>query len=166
MKKKSVSPAPENESYRAIRIFVLCFAGCFFLAAFIYSTSNCYRLLTFEKTFGEIASIDSEQTTGKLSATIYDLWIGFKTEKLHIYTRAGKSVFYKPYEKGEKPEVYYDPQNPNDAFINTFGTIWFVPTLLSVIGLVPLFMIMPGRKELREIYQKRFGLDQKVEEQV
>ncbi|MCB1023978.1 MAG: DUF3592 domain-containing protein [Acidobacteria bacterium] len=139
-----VSRPAQNEIFRGVRTFFLCFAAIFFIAAVSFAVWNLYRIMTFEKTEGTVASIGTEQTTGKTPATIYDIWVGFRAGRHEIYTRGGKSVFYKPYEKGDKAEIYYDPENPNNAFINTFGTIWFVPAILFLIGIIPL--IIASRK--------------------
>ena len=40
------------------------------------------------------------------------------------------------YRAGDKVRVYYDPENPRGtARLATFGALWFVPTLLLVLGI-------------------------------
>ena len=157
MKQNPVSDPAANDTDRAIQGFFLCIAAVFFLFAFIFAIWNFYLLLTFAKTEGVIASIGVRQTSGKTPATFYDLWVGFQASKYQIYTRAGTSVFYTPYNKGDKAMIYYDPQNPNDAFVNTFGTIWFVPTIIFLLGLIPFIISKPNIKDFKIIYQKLLG---------
>lgn len=94
---------------------------------------NFYRLLTFEKIDGKVASVGVSRNVGKMPARIYDIWVSFNPPKRIGYANVGKSVFYSPYEKGDAVTVYYDPQNPNEAIINTFGTLWFTPTVVLLI---------------------------------
>ncbi len=157
MIKNLETDAAENDSNRSFIVFFLCFAALLFLFASIFAVWNFYQLMTFSKVEGVVASIGVRETGGKTPATFYDLSVGFEASKRQIYTHAGTTVFYSPYDKGEKVMVYYDPQNPNEAFVNAFGTIWFVPTLLFLIGLVPLIISKPKTEDYKKIYQKLRG---------
>ena len=76
---------------------------------------------------------------------IYSIWVGFDLPKQMVYTRAGKSIFYSPYEKGDTVKVYYNPQNPNEAFVHTFGTTWFNPVaFLFFPGFALCLWMLPG----------------------
>jgi len=63
------------------------------------------------------------------------------------------SILQNLCKSGEQVEVIYDPQNPNNAVINTFAEIWFVPLLVWAIGIgfifVPPFTIWKHYKEQR-----------------
>ncbi len=37
-------------------------------------------------------------------------------------------------KSGKEVEVIYNPNNPNDAIVNSFASIWFFPLLLWIIG--------------------------------
>ncbi len=154
MNQEPVSNQAPTYTLRGIRMFFLWFAASFLLIAVGFAVWNLYQILTFEKTEGTVASIGVFRTGGKTPSTIYDIWVGFRAGKYQIYTRGGKSIFYKPYDKGDKVVIYFDPQNPNDVFINSFGTIWFVPTLLFLIGIIPLFVVMPGKDDIKTIYKR------------
>jgi hypothetical protein len=38
------------------------------------------------------------------------------------------------FQVGEHVDVRYDPDNPHDAVIDTYWQVWFVPTLIGLIG--------------------------------
>jgi hypothetical protein len=44
------------------------------------------------------------------------------------------------YAEGEQVAVLYDPENPRQAYIHSWKRLWFAPTLLTVIGLLPLII--------------------------
>jgi hypothetical protein len=44
------------------------------------------------------------------------------------------------YRQGEAVEVLYDPADPHSAEINGFWSLWLGPTLIGLIGLVPLLV--------------------------
>ena len=43
--------------------------------------------------------------------------------------------FWSNYQMGKAVVVVYDPEFPEDAIINELAEIWFVPTMLILIGL-------------------------------
>ena len=61
-------------------------------------------------------------------------------------TEDGQSVTAEPYQErnttvdvdgyrvGDEVEVFYNPDNPRDMFINDFMHVWFVPTLMGGMG--------------------------------
>ncbi|MCL4868451.1 MAG: DUF3592 domain-containing protein [Anaerolineae bacterium] len=44
------------------------------------------------------------------------------------------------YQEGEQVAVLYDPENPRQAYINSWKRLWFAPTLFIAIGLLPLII--------------------------
>lgn len=89
------------------------------------------------------------------------LWVPivmFRTEdgrEFIVEGRVDDSSFLKDLRgAGEKVEVIYEPGNPENALINTFAELWFIPFITWIVGfgfmLIPPFTI---RKHLRE--QKR-----------
>jgi hypothetical protein len=46
------------------------------------------------------------------------------------------------YAIGAQVDVLYNPQEPHQAKINSWKRLWFVPTLLIVIGLAPITIYM------------------------
>ncbi len=140
MTQHSVSQKTNEGLFAGTKLFMFAIAAGFFLFAAVFVFWNVYQLLTFTKTEGVVASVKVSQTSGKTPATFYELWVGFRDSKYQIYTHAGTSVFYSPYKKGDKVAIYYNSRHPNEAFVNTFGTIWLVPTILFLIGLLPLII--------------------------
>lgn len=156
MKQDTESNTAKNSVYPAAKIFLLCLAAIFFLLVFILSVWNLYQLAVFDKTTAVVASISTTQTTGKTSATFFEYSVSFQTPKNTIYTNAGKAVFYQAFSKGESVTVYYDPQNPFTAFINSLSTIWFIPAVLCLPGIFMLVLSKPRLKDLNIIYRKIF----------
>lgn len=128
---QSTTKSPES----FFRFFVLFIGSLLIFGGVIYSVYNLYQLLTFEQISAKVASIGETQNKGKMPATIYAIWVSFDLPKQMVYTEAGKSIFYSPYKKDDVVEVYYNPQNPNKAFVHTFGTTWFIPVV---------FLYLPG----------------------
>lgn len=48
-----------------------------------------------------------------------------------------------PARVGEHVDVRYHPDNPHDATINTYWQVWFLPTLLGIIG-APFLLVGAG----------------------
>ena len=135
MSKSKISESTNKNSDFLFRGLGLLLGGLFIFGGVIYSAYNIYQLSTFEKISATVGSIGERTTTGKAPATIYEIVVGFDLPKQMVYTSAGKSPFYSPYQKGDVVEVYYNPQNPNEAFVHTFGTTWFIPVV---------FLFLPG----------------------
>lgn len=127
----SVTKTPES----FFRFFILLIGTLLILGGVVYSAYNLYQIFTFEQISAKVASIGKTENKGKMPATIYEIWVGFDLPKQIVYTHVGKSVFYSPYKKGDVVNVYYNPHNPNEAFIHTFGTTWFIPVV---------FLYLPG----------------------
>lgn len=126
-----ITKSPES----AFRCVVLLIGILLIFGGIIYSVYNFYQLFAFEQISAKVASIGEIENIGKMPVTIYEIWVGFDLPKQIVYTHVGKSVFYSPYKKGDVVNVYYNPHNPNEAFIHTFGTIWFIPVV---------FLYLPG----------------------
>jgi hypothetical protein len=135
MKKKTSSNSEIKNSESPFRWLSLLFAALFLFGGVMFSFYNIYQISTFEKISAKVGSIGETKNTGKAPAMIYEIWVGFDLPKQIVYTSAGKSPFYSPYQKGDIVEVYYNPQNPNEAFVHTFGTTWFIPVV---------FLFLPG----------------------
>ncbi len=56
---------------------------------------------------------------------------------LHIFTD-GEGSYPPAYEVGETVEVLYNPDDPLDATINSWMSIWMGPLLFTTIGLLPV----------------------------
>lgn len=135
---ESATKSPES----AFRFLVMFIGILLIFGGIIHSVWNLYQIFTFEQISAKVASIGETQNKGKMPATIYAIWVSFDLPKQMVYTEAGKSVFYSPYKKGDIVKVYYNPQNPNEVFINSFVTIWFVPIVFLYLPGFSLFIWM------------------------
>src|SRR5687768_15489955 len=50
------------------------------------------------------------------------------------YQERNTTVDVNGYDVGDEVEVFYNPENPRDMFINDFMHVWFVPTLMGGMG--------------------------------
>lgn len=157
LKQHFESNAAANSVYPVAKIFFLCLAASFFLFVFILAVWNFYQLAVFDKAAGIVASVSNTNTAGKTPATFYEYHVSFQTPKNTIYTSVGKTVFFQTFSKGDSVMVYYNPQNPFEAFVNSFGTIWFIPMVLFLPGVFMLILSNPRMKDLNVIYRKMFG---------
>ena len=135
---ESEAKSPESP----FRFIVMLIGTLLIFGGVVYSAYNLYQILTFEQISAKVASIGETQNKGKMPATIYEIWVGFDLPKQIVYTSAGKFIFYNPYKKGDVVTVYYNPKNPNEAFIHTFATTWFIPVILLYLPGLSLILWM------------------------
>ncbi len=50
------------------------------------------------------------------------------------YQERNTTVDVNGYSVGDEVEVFYNPDNPRDMFINDFMHVWFIPTLMGGLG--------------------------------
>ena len=90
-------------------------------------------------------------TAARADGTVIDLIVSRDSDDGDVYyprvrfvTPAGESVEFTGsfgsnpagFDIGETVEVLYDAGNPNAARINTFFQLWFVPIMLTGMGLI------------------------------
>ena len=99
--------------------------------------------------------IDLIASSGSDSIT-YKPMVEFKTINDQFITFTSSTSSNPPsYHTGEEVEVLYDPNNPNDAKISSFFSLWGLATVLFLmgsvffsIGFVPFLLgIFNGKKE-------------------
>jgi hypothetical protein len=62
--------------------------------------------------------------------------VSFVARNGDTYTFTSSMSTYPPsFQKGQIVELYYDPQNPKEAVIDTFWELWFVNVLLTGLSL-------------------------------
>lgn len=70
-------------------------------------------------------------------STTYAPVVVFKTKKgQEIKYFSSVSSNPPSYSEGENVEMLYDPQNPHDASINGFFSLWLGPLILSILGAI------------------------------
>jgi Protein of unknown function (DUF3592) len=61
--------------------------------------------------------------------------------EIKITTKDGKEIEYPQgglifgYQVGDEVSVYYDPQNPKNCVLNSFGALWGFPLLAFTLGI-------------------------------
>ena len=89
------------------------------------------------KTVGKIIRYERRRGT-KTNDYIVIPIVTFHTNSGEKYTIEGHvdntSILQNLCKVGKEVEIVYNPNNPKDAIINTFGEIWFGPILFWLIG--------------------------------
>ncbi len=71
--------------------------------------------------------------------------VQFKTSTGKTFIVEGKvdnaDVLQNICDRGDPIEIIYDPNNPENAVINTFAELWFVPLLFWIVGVG--FIVVP-----------------------
>lgn len=93
--------------------------------------------------------------SGGGSSSRYRARVEFATSAgTHIRFLSSISSNPPPAKVGEHIDVRYDPENPHDATINTYWQVWFLPTLLAIIG-APFLLVGTGFAIITRTHDKR-----------
>jgi len=125
--------------------FILGLVGLVLLGIAVFLFLKTKRLLSVGKTAkGKIVDVvkkesqDQDEEGFSSTSTTYYPVIEFKTvtgQVIKFEAGVGRSN-QNAYEIGHTVDVIYDPNKPQDAKINSFLQLWFVPLILGVIGLI------------------------------
>ncbi len=84
-----------------------------------------------------ISTTDPEDSA-KVSWAYYPV-VRFNTEqRREYYFTSGVGAYPADYAVGERVEVLYNPEDPHEAVIKAWKSLWFGPLWVTAIGLVPL----------------------------
>lgn len=116
------------------------FAGVGFILAaigFFYYLNLQGRMRTMETAEGVIVALHEESDGDGGTLTVPE--VEFATAEGEViravpFEQRSTSVGVDNYDVGDRVQVYYEPDNPNDMFINDFMHVWFVPALTGSIG--------------------------------
>lgn len=75
------------------------------------------------------------------STTVHFPVIQYSTDSGHLVTfrsESGRSANAAIYTTGQKVQVIYDPESPEDAHINTRSALYFTPVTMIIGGLIIL----------------------------
>jgi hypothetical protein len=82
--------------------------------------------------------------SGSGSSPRYRARVEFATSAgTHVRFLSSISSNPPPARLGEHVDVRYNPDDPHDATINTYWQVWFLPTLLGIIG-APFLLVGTG----------------------
>lgn len=137
----------------AIIIFALL---CFIIPSFIWALVLLASRLRSKKAIGTVISHDASSGIdggGDLYAPIVEFQLpdGKKitfTEKTHSNENI-LDILYKLFSKfvlkrdSDKVQVLYDPNNPQKARVNSFGTLYYMPAFLFLIGFCIILYSIP-----------------------
>lgn len=69
---------------------------------------------------------------------------------------------YTPSRIGEKFEIIYDPENPNDAKIKKYESVWAIPLAMSFFSFTSFLMILiliSKTKKLKYLYENGYYIE-------
>lgn len=112
---------------------------CFGIGGFYANESRSF-LTQGERTEGVVIEMDRKRGSSKSGTGIryvYAPIFEFKdrANKAHV-VRSSSWSDPPAFTQGEKVEVLYRSQTPDDAVINSFSQLWLIPTITGSIGLV------------------------------
>jgi hypothetical protein len=131
---------------------------CFIIPAVIWGIFILAFRLRSSEAIGTIVDYHtSDGEYGQLSAPIVEFQLpdGGKitfTEKIHsnetiLDIVSGLFRKFALKQDVNKVKVLYDPNDPQKARVNTFGNLYFMPFILSLIGLCMILYAVPVTRE-------------------
>jgi hypothetical protein len=126
---------------------------CFIVPGFIWALVLLALRLRSKEAIGTVIGHDTVSSGDDLYAPIVEFLLpdGRKitfTEKTHS-NETILDILYKLFSKlvlkqdTDKVRVLYDPNNPQKARVNSFGTIYFMPAFLFIIGFCIILYSIP-----------------------
>ncbi len=104
-------------------------------------------------TSGEVTGFEKwepEVSTSERDSILYAVVVFETGEGREVRFQGPSQDGLAKYEEGDKVDVLYDPENPEDARIDSFLGLWFGATMFWVIGggaiVIPLFTLYQGWK--------------------
>ncbi len=95
--------------------------------------------LTSEGTILEVVERNTSNSDGRGSHKTHFPIVEFKllaNNKIYQFENGVGGTTYKKGAEGTIVKVIYNPDNPNDAKINTFFSIWLLEFVLGLLGLL------------------------------
>ena len=124
----------------SIKIFQFISRTFIIIGAMVSIVSICWAfylawfVVTASETQGSIVKLKSEYTrNGSVGRPVFS----FIDDKgmTHTIINSSGSGFYS-FEDGESVKVLYDKEEPNNAMINSFTTLWLGPISVGFIGAI------------------------------
>jgi Protein of unknown function (DUF3592) len=127
---------PPRETNRLLSLLALIFGGVGVLLLgidlflFLYTQQQITNSLHVQGKVIDLVAQDSDEDASVAPR------ISFVAKNGDTYTFTSSVSTYPPsFQKGQTVELYYDPQNPKEAIIDTFWELWFVNVLLTGLSL-------------------------------
>ncbi len=95
------------------------------------------QMNTWGNVTGEVIDLShySDSDGGTLTVPVIRFTtVGGEVVTAEPYQERNTTVDVDGYHVGDEVEVFYDPENPRDMFINDFMHVWFVPSLMGGLG--------------------------------
>jgi hypothetical protein len=124
-------------------IFILVGLGMLVGSFFIYRHTSSF-LKVAKKSQGVVIKLVPKR--GSKGSTTYSPMIKFKTQKGDEFSFVGNTSSNPPsYHRGDKVDIFYNPQNPKNAKISSFVSLWLLPLILFGMGSVFTLIGIFGR---------------------
>ena len=119
---------------------------------------NLKAMESGEKTTGTIVDVKTSRSSKGGTSYMPTIEYLTKTGEKFSYTPSYSSGLF-PHSKGQKVDIIYNKNTPGDAVIDDLVSMWFIPGVFSLFGLVPVtFSIIEIRRKRAEKNSEMTGI--------
>lgn len=93
-----------------------------------------------ERTIGQVIEME-ESTDGEGGCCVYSPVVEFTANGRPVRFEGGNASSPPAYRVGQEVKVLYNPQDPDDASIDSFYELWLVPAILAPVDVL-LFVVL------------------------
>jgi len=87
-----------------------------------------------------ITNLNFANNSTLVTGTISDNYIKFNTNNFkEVKVTSGYINIVTKFAKSSNVDLIYNPSNPQDAKINSFNSLWTIPGLILIMGLITIF---------------------------
>ncbi len=143
-------PSPQQKKgLRIGGLLLLLFCPLWFLCAGALYQDAREKEASWVKAPGRVLRLVAETSTG--SSTVYHPLFEYATADGRTFrVRSNHGSNPPGYEVGESVPVLYSPEKPDEAVIHSFGSLYFAPLVLAIMGaaqfLLGAFLSYAGRR--------------------
>jgi uncharacterized membrane protein len=122
-------------------IFGLVLAVVFFGLGLWQTQSVLYEVKHFSKTEGQV--VDVVSIKGRRGVTFYSPQVRFLSQSGEVVIFVERTQnSNNTYQKGDRVKVLYNPENPADARVSVWWSLYLVPFSFVIIGGVTLVLMI------------------------
>ena len=119
---------------------------------------NLKAMESGEKTIGTVVDVKTSHSSKGGTSYMPTIAYTTKTGEKFSYTPSYSSGLF-PHSKGQKVDIIYNRNTPGDAIIDDLVTMWLIPGVFSLFGLIPVtFSIIEIRRKRAEKNSEMTGI--------
>lgn len=103
---------------------------------FYWRTANFIK--SAQQTSGLIVELEKRESNDESGATYYPIYTFTDNSGVEHRITARNGTYPPAFEVGEKVTILYPPNDPKDAEINSFWSLWLWPIILGGMALVEI----------------------------